>query len=47
MESIRTLRNVSPKTINYALALSDLTVDILDGKDLRTTTLKIAERFAL
>lgn len=47
MESIRTLRNVSNITNNYALALSDLTVDILDGKDLRTTTVKIAERLGI
>ncbi len=47
MDAIRTLRNVSKITNNYALALSDLTVEILEGKDLRTSTLQIAERVGI
>jgi hypothetical protein len=38
---------VSNKTIHYALTLSDLTVDILDGKDLRTATVQIAEQLGI
>lgn len=42
IEAIRTLRNVSNITNIYAIALADLTVDILEGKDLRAVTTGIA-----